>query len=65
MAADPDTGEPRHIHPFEYMAQTSDPDLLAAVARVAARADVAATAESRRRGPPRARRSDRIVIPRR
>ena len=42
MAEDPDTGEPRHIHPFEYMAQTRDPDLLAAVARVTARADVAA-----------------------
>lgn len=39
MESDPETGEPRHIHPFDYMARTQDPDLLRAVCRVAAAYD--------------------------
>lgn len=39
MESDPGAGEPRHIHPFDYMARTHDHDLLRSVCRVAAAFD--------------------------
>lgn len=41
VIADPKTGEPHHVHPFSYMMTSADPGLMAAVARVASRVDLA------------------------